>query len=233
VWEKTIAALRQQSPQDSGAAIALDVPGCGTKRGRDTSSTSVDDIVNELLADLDAARAENVVLVGHSQAGCIMPRMAEKRPELFLRLVYVSCSSPLPGQTVLQMMGAGRHGSNPDEVGWPFDSKEASDMRQRYPLMFTNDMQPAQAESFLATLGRDAWPSASYAATDWRYDHLADIASSYVVCLRDGVLPVEWQERFAIRFKTQRVVRIDAGHQAMNSRPHGLAEIIRREAIAD
>ena len=53
VWDETIAALRQQSVGDIGEVIALDVPGCGTKRGRDTSAMSVDDVVNELLADLE------------------------------------------------------------------------------------------------------------------------------------------------------------------------------------
>ena len=36
-------------------------------------------------------------------------------------------------------------------------------------------------------------------------------------------------EIFARRLKADRVVRIDAGHQAMTSRPHALAEIILRE----
>jgi hypothetical protein len=51
-----------------------------------------------------------------------------------------------------------------------------------------------------------------------------------VVCLKDNILPVRWQEIFAERFKAERLARIDAGHQAMNTRPHALAEILRHEA---
>jgi hypothetical protein len=69
-----------------------------------------------------------------------------------------------------------------------------------------------------------------YAATDWRYAHLGATPASYVVCLRDAVIPVLWQEIFAERFQAQRLVRIDTSHQAMNTRPHALAEILRHEA---
>ena len=43
-------------------------------------------------------------------------------------------------------------------------------------------------------------------------------------------LPVAWQEIFAERLHADRVVRIDAGHQAMNTRPHELAAILLAEA---
>jgi pimeloyl-ACP methyl ester carboxylesterase len=51
-----------------------------------------------------------------------------------------------------------------------------------------------------------------------------------VICLRDGILPVSWQEVFATRLQASRRVRIDAGHQVMNTRPEALAEILRYEA---
>lgn len=232
VWHETIAALRLQSGGKCTRVLALDVPGCGEKRGRDTADIGVDDIVTELLDDLERTSNKDIVLIGHSQAGSMMPRLAERRPELFRRLIYVTCSSPLQGQTVLQMMGTGRHGDHADQVGWPFDPKTVQDMRERYPLMFCNDMSSEQAMAFLVRLGHDAWPGACYAATDWRYDHLDVIPATYVVCLQDGALPVAWQEKFAARFKAQRLVRIDAGHQVMNTRPHALAEVLRHEASA-
>jgi pimeloyl-ACP methyl ester carboxylesterase len=97
--------------------------------------------------------------------------------------------------------------------------------------MFCNDMNDDESAAFLAKLGRDMWPAQTMRASDWRYDHLGDIPSTYVVCLRDGILPVPWQETFAARLKVQRQVRIDAGHQVMNTRPHALAEALRNEAM--
>jgi pimeloyl-ACP methyl ester carboxylesterase len=227
VWAETISALAGQS--DDARCLALDVPGCGTRRNRDTTALTMADIVDELVDDLVRAGMREVVLVGHSQAGSLMPLLAGKCPDLFSRLIYVTCSSPLAGQTVIQMMGSGMQGSHPDEVGWPFD-RATQDARQRYPLMFCNDMTSAEAATLLAKLGKDNWPAVTYTTSDWRYDHLDRIPATYVVCLRDGVLPVAWQERFAARFKAQRLVRIDAGHQAMTSQPQKLAEILRQEA---
>lgn len=226
VWAPTIAALALQTG-GTARTLALDVPGCGAKRGRATGAIGPDEIADELLADLDAAGLGETILVGHSQAGGILPRMAARAPERFRRLVYVSCSIPREGQTVLEMMGKGLHGSNPDEVGWPAGAE--GDPRDRYPQMFCNDMAVPAATEFLATLGKDNWPARSYTETRWPTAP-ARVPASYVLCLRDGILPAAWQERFAERFGCEQVVRIDAGHQVMNSRPHGLAEILGLEA---
>jgi pimeloyl-ACP methyl ester carboxylesterase len=230
VWQETIAALQQQSGGSAARTMALDAPGCGSKRGRETEGLDVDAVVTELLADIAARGLKQVILVGHSQAGTILPRLVEKQPALFRRVVYVSCIAPSPGRNIVQQMGSGRHGSHADEVGWPFDPK-AIPASERYPLMFCNDMSANDTSAFLAKLGKDAWPAQTMSASDWRYDHLGGVPSTYVVCLRDGILPVPWQETFAARFKVQRRAYIDAGHQVMNTRPHALAEVLRYEAL--
>jgi pimeloyl-ACP methyl ester carboxylesterase len=52
-----------------------------------------------------------------------------------------------------------------------------------------------------------------------------------VLCLRDNILPMRWQHRFAERFKCERTIAIDAGHQVMNTQPQKLAAIILREPL--
>jgi pimeloyl-ACP methyl ester carboxylesterase len=230
VWRDAIAALRQQGGDKLGRTIALDIPGCGKKRGRNTQATTMDDIIAELTTDLESAGAEQVVLVGHSQAGTLLPKLTAARPELFRRLVYLSCAAPLPGQNIVQMMGTQIRGSNKDAVGWPFDPEESREMRERYRLLFCNDMDAASASNFLARLEQDAWPDSTYAESEWRYDHLDAIQSTYVICLEDQVFPAEWQETFAARLKVRQRVRIDAGHQVMNTRPQALAEVLLSEA---
>ena len=225
VWGQTIAAIGRQS---AGAArcLALDAPGCGAKRRVDTSGYAFADTTRELISDIEAAGLSDVMLVGHSQAGMTIPHMAELAPEgLIGKLVYVTCSAPLPGLTTLDQMGRGPRGSSPDEVGFPLVPDA-----ERYAVMFCNDMGEVEAAAFLAGLGKDGWPASAYGWSDWRYDHLRTIPSSYVVALRDMALPVEWQERFADRLHARRITRIDAGHQVMNTRPEGLAEILLAEA---
>ena len=228
VWDDTIAAIDGLTG-GTARCLALDAPGCGSKRGRDTSAIAFDDIARELVDDVRAAGLSDVVLVGHSQAGMELPQMAEFAPGLFRKLVFVTCSAPLPGKTMLDQMGMGLHGANSDQVGWPVDPLTSS-MEDRFRVMFCNDMDDAQADAFLARLGSDTWPPVCYAHSEWRRDHLADMAVTYVVCERDMSLPPPWQEEFARRLHAGQVVRIEAGHQAMNTRPRELARILCDEA---
>ena len=227
LWDETIAALKAQS---GGAAdcIALDVPGCGAKRGRNTSAVEFDDIARELNVDIETAGLRDIVLVGHSQAGNIMPRIVEFAPSLVSRLIYVTCSAPPPGTTLLELMGDGLHGEREEQVGWPLDPK-ITPMAERYRIMFCNDMSPLQQDAFLATLDQDMWPLSSYTYRDFRYDHLGSIPATYVLCLQDMSLPPPWQERFAETLRVGKTIRIDAGHQVMNTRPQALAEVLLAE----
>jgi pimeloyl-ACP methyl ester carboxylesterase len=231
VWDETISALRVQANAELGLTLALDAPGCGAKRGRDTSMLSAEDVASELLDDIARATNDPVILVGHSQGGQAMSLMRRARPDAFRRLIYVACSIPLPGQTVMDMMGTSLHGTHSEQVGWPIDPATSS-VKERYDLMFCNDMNEHQKLTFLAKLGKDQWPASTYSYSQWRNDHLATTPATFVVCLRDLSLPPAWQRIFADRFQAQRRVSIDAGHQAMNTRPQELAQILWAEAAA-
>jgi len=229
VWRETIAALNRQAGSEFGCAIALDAPGCGAKRERRTDDLSIEDVAREFNAELENAAMRNVILVGHSQAGQAMNFMVKERPDLFRRLVHVSCSAPLPGQNVQEMIGSALHGANRSAVGWPVDPKTSS-VEERFALMFCNDMHEPSKLEFLAKLGKDMWPRQTYTFTGWTYDHLDLVPATFVICLKDMSLPPPWQEIFASRLKARKIVRIDAGHQVMNTRPEALAEVLRYEA---
>jgi pimeloyl-ACP methyl ester carboxylesterase len=226
VWAETIAAMQAAADVQ---CLALDAPGCGTKRDRDTSRIAFDDIARELVEDVRAAGLSDVVLVGHSQAGMEMPQMAELAPGLFRKLVFVTCSAPLPGKTTLDQMGMGLHGSHREQVGWPLDPLTSS-MEDRYRVMFCNDMDDAAANAFLGKLGGDMWPQVCYEHSDWRRDHLAGMPVTYVKCLQDMSLPPAWQDRFAERLHADKVVAIEAGHQVMTTQPRALAALLLAEA---
>jgi pimeloyl-ACP methyl ester carboxylesterase len=220
VWAPTLEALTLQAPESRW--LLLDIPGCGTKRGRDTDRITFDAIVEELVGDVEAAGISGAVLVGHSQAGSVLPRMAELAPERFRDLVYLSCIAPDPGQTVLV-------GSAGQEVADLPEEKRALPI-ERLRTMFCNDMGDEQAASFMASLGQDNWPRSAYGATDWRYDHLAGMPSTYILCMRDETLRPDLQRQFAQRLHADRLSYIDAGHQAMTTRPHALAEMLLLES---
>jgi len=230
VWEPVVHAMTLQAGEGAFRALALDVPGCGSKRGRDTSKLTIADVIAELADDIDKAGFANAVIVGHSQAGTVLPGLIASRGDLFRRAVYVACCAPARGQTVMEMMGAGRHGEHHDSVGWP-EPLDAMPFPELAALMFCNDMDDVQRGSFLPLLDQDAWPAACGGADrDWRYDPAGRMESTYIFALADNALPLAWQARFAERLGVDRTVSIDAGHQIMQTRPRALAEMLLAES---
>lgn len=222
VWD----ALALLLEQGGARVVLLDVPGCGTKRGRDLSQMVAEDVAAELVADL--AGYSNVTLVGHSLAGAILPLIAQVAPGLVGKLVYLTCTAPPTGTGFRAMMGSGLQGANPDEVGWPVDPATTS-QAERYRIMFCNDMAPDFATAFLARVGHDDWPMDVLTRTTHVYAHLAAIPSTYIVCEQDNGLPPAWQRRFAERLQCETVVPLDAGHQAMVTQPEALARLLLAE----
>jgi pimeloyl-ACP methyl ester carboxylesterase len=220
IWEETLDALSAQGV-GRGRCLTLDVPGCGTKRGQPTDTLTSDDVVASLLSDIDRANAPAPILVGHSQAGTMLPLLIKARPALFRHVVYVSCLAPAG-----QWAGLDWVRDMP-----PGDSallrSHTPGSRAFFRDMFCGDMDNTYAETFLDKLGPDQWPASTYQMTGWSYDHLENLASSYIVCMRDTALAPSWQQLFAQRLKARQIVHVDAGHQVMNTRPHALAEVLR------
>lgn len=220
VWNETITALKLQAGEEV-CALAADLPGCGLKRDQDTTNLTVRDAAASFIEDLVTSGMTDIVLVGHSNAGTILPKVAEVRPDLVRKYVYVSCVVPPEGTSIMQLLRTKPSHVVHDQV--PSAGKLAE--------MLCSDMAEEDTSQFMAKLGADLWPTlTALDESDWRYDHLHDKNSTYVICLQDQAHSVDWQETFAARVHANRRVLIDAGHQVMNTRPHGLAEILLAEA---
>ena len=230
VWAETIEAIRVEAGEAAGGVLTLDVPGCGEKRGVETTDLSVPEVIEMLAAELDEHDVRDALLVGHSQGGTLLPGLIAARSDRIARAVYFTCAAPNQGQTVLQLMGRGVQGADENEIGWPLDPQTVSP-RDLFNAAFCNDMDEEKSSTFLAKLGRDNWPVAcSNDWNTWQYDAARHVPATYVIALADKILPVVWQERFAARVNASRLVRMDSGHQGMNTRPFTLAEILIAEA---
>lgn len=219
IWEELIAAM---AARESGHRyLTLDVPGCGAKRGVDGREMPFDAIIDDLLADLDASDMQDAVLIGHSQGGTVVPRLAEARPDMFAKLIYIACLGPNPGQSVMEA-------SQQEDTG---EDDKPTTIMEGLRTMLCNDMDVPMTRDFLAKLGGgDAWPPHSYAERDWRYDHLKSMPSTYIFCNQDNCVPPERQEAYLANLHIDNVIRIDSGHQPMNSRPGELADLLLAEA---
>lgn len=229
IWEEVRDAITLQAGTDTPRMLALDVAGCGSKSGRDVDGLVLADVVSDLTADIAAFDAPRLMLVGHSQAGTVLPRLAAAQRARVARIVYLACSVPDEGQTLAAMLGTGRQGEHDDQVGWPFDRNTTSP-EEMFSIMFCNDMDETGRLAFLEKLGSDDWPVAC-ATTDieWGCDAVRDIPAHYVIALRDQILTPPWQERFAARLGAASISRIDAGHQLMQTRPQAVAEVLLKQ----
>lgn len=219
IWDELIAALALQAP-DMEPPLILDIPGCGAKRGRDTSGLGLDAVIEELAHDVASAGVDRCVFVGHSQAGTVLPRLAVACGAQVDRIVYVTCAGPLEGETIREMLA--RTAPRAFAGDMPIEA--------RFAAMFCNDMDEAAQTAFLARMGGDEWPAAcGERDRNWGYAAAAQIPATYVLALRDQILTPTAQEEFAQQLHAQRIIRIDAGHQPQQTRPHALAEMLLQE----
>jgi pimeloyl-ACP methyl ester carboxylesterase len=205
--------------------VSLDMPGCGTKRTRETSKETLVSIAAELNQDIRNAGVERVVLVGHSIAGILLPMMVVGDPSLFSKLVYLSCSLPLEGESVMQMMGTALHGQDPDKVGWPQDPLNTPPIELAV-AMFGRDLSEEQLSWLMGEISQDSMPGAVNSHPATRKGYGGRIPATYILTKRDPILPPEWQRQFAQRALCSSIVEIDTPHEPFVSHPELLVETL-------
>lgn len=224
-WAPLIEALSRQ-PACFDRVITLDMPGCGTKRGRDVASLRLDDVVHELNEDLHALGVNQAVLLGHSIAGALLPLMVMAAPQLYSRLVYLACALPGEGQSILELLGTTLHGESPEHVGWPLDPAQTTPQALAV-AMFGQDLDEPTLSWLLSEASQDMTPLCVATDSISREGYAGIIPASYILTVRDNILPADWQRRFAQRAGAREVIEIDTAHEPFVSHPQLLADVIR------
>ncbi len=213
-WHLVLRALRELGH----GAVAPDLP---TDRDDATWDDCVDAVVDAL--DAVAGGADDVVLVGHSSGGLVVPLVAHRRSALLQ--VFVAALVPRPGETAEEWFA---------DVGWAAAVAEAARedgglTGHPDPLVaFHHDVPGALARRALAAerptgerLGRTPWPLPALPA----------VPARYVVTARDRFLPPALQRRVAAaRLGIAAPDELDAGHCPYLSRPAELAALLATAA---
>jgi pimeloyl-ACP methyl ester carboxylesterase len=220
-WDPTVSALGRQAT--GVRTLAVDLPGRRRIPG-DLATLTIGQCVDSVVAQIDAAGLDDVVLVGHSMAGLTVPGVAATLgPERVRRMVMVACCVPEQGQSVV------------DTLTGPFRIMAARAARTKKPakpmpkvmsdLMFCNGMTPAQ-KSFVA--GQLCSEASTITAEPVDRSALSpDIPRSWVIPLRDRSLRPKQQRRFIENLGgVDDVVEIDACHDVMVSHPEQLAALL-------
>lgn len=250
-WEPMLAHLTSE-------VLAVDLPPERVRGGPDRyarppelGTLTVADFAESVLADADAAGHERFVLVGHSMAGLTIPEVARRAPERVAHLVFVSCAVPPEGGSILDLLSgdvgetaaanvdqsraAAARANEDAATGTDTDAAAGPQLSEdRLVEMFCNDMDEAQTRFVLDHFGNEAL--GIVAETVSRAGMSAEIPKTWVRLLRDAIMTVEIQDGCVASLEASPgghvdVVDLDAGHNAMISRPADLAAIIDQIAV--
>ena len=209
-------------PHLDGPAVAVDLPGRGSRADVDLASVRLDDCARAVLDDVaavDASAADDIVLVGHSFAGVSVPRvMAELAPRL-RHVVFLSAVVPPDRTAVLDQIDPAVR----ELVRAAIDGGIYSQDREGARAMLCNDMDAEQADW---TLDRVVDDSAALLTEIVDLSGLsADVPRTYVRMTQDHCYPPDLQERSAARVGGD-VQYLDTGHMAMVSAPDQVAKLL-------
>ena len=219
-WDLTVDEIRRQAPEL--AVLAVDLPGRRSKPG-DLRTLTIADSVDAVVADIETAGLDDIVIVGHSLAGITVPGVVTKLGPARVREMILACAFVPPHGTAVAdtlagpLGGLARRGAKRNTPG------ELNSVMAR--LAFFNGMSHAQRR-FIA--GRLCAESARIPAENvYRQNMPDDVPRTWILTLRDRALSVKSQRRsMAALGGVQTVVEMDTCHDLMVSEPKRLAEIL-------
>jgi pimeloyl-ACP methyl ester carboxylesterase len=191
----------------------------------DLRTVTFADCAESVRADIDAAGYDDVVLAGHSLAGCSMPSMIGELGDRVRHAVFIACTVPETGKSafdtldpeVQAMARAGTETAGDAEPG-AMDGELAK-------LVLGNDLTDEQMAFCLERLVAEA-PGLSDSPVDLA-PLRPELPSTWVCTLQDMIVAADKQRRFARNVGPNcEVIDLDAGHMCMVGRAERTAGIL-------
>ncbi len=224
-WHKILPGLGAMGV----VATALDLPGHGID-STPPGSVTMDDYVGRLIAAIEAV-GEPVTLVAHSLGGAAATALAEARPDLVARLVFVSAFMLAPGVSVQAFQTRPGNQSLVREIFRPKPEagivELATGRRREIFYAMSGDADVCLARSLLRPqplrpIGTAVSQTASRAGT---------IPRVYIRCTQDRVVTPAMQADMLSETPCERVLEIEADHSPFFSAPETLTAQIAEIAL--
>lgn len=231
-WDLLLPHLRHH-------ALALDLPGRGDKPA-DLMELTVDECVQSLVADVDAAGVDDVVIVAHSSGGLFTPGLAATLGSRVRHIVLDAASVPPEGGRGLDSMKPShreRVVQGMEEArrdGWILTTPgpEAPD---KVRVAYGGDELDDEQIAFVVDPVRCVKDSMSFYFQPVSWAAVGDVRITFVKHLRDRPSPPALQDELIARLRAMgrqpEVVELDSGHIPAVTHPEQLAAILDR--IAD
>jgi pimeloyl-ACP methyl ester carboxylesterase len=219
-WDLTVAELARLEPELR--VLAVDLPGRRGKPGHLVGGC-IADWVDSVVSDVDDARLGDVVVVGHSMAGVIVPGVVTKLGAARVReMVLLAAFVPPQGSSIV------------DALRGPLAplARSVRVLRGSFPMprvaarfAFCNGMTRDARTLALSQLYPES-PTLIVESVD-RSGMPADIPRTWILTLRDRSLSARQQNRSMTALGgVDTVICIDTCHDAMYSEPRWLAETL-------
>jgi len=203
-WERLL-------PHLDGRVLAVDLPGRGSHPSP-LGSVSLETCAISVRDDIDAAGFDDVVLVGHSLAGCSMPEMIALLGGRVRHAVFVACTVPENGRSAFDTLDAEIQ-TMIRAAGEPREPRPMDEAMAR--LVLGNDLNEEQFAWCVQRLVPEA-PRLTTDPVDLSPLQMP-VPRSWVRTLQDAIVPAAKQLRFARNVGDCPVVDLDAGHMCMVS----------------
>lgn len=178
-------------------------------------ATRCAEVVSRVFADIP-----DLVLVGHSIAGLIVPLVAMQRQ--IKRLVFLHALLPRPGQSVVNQLAAEPDMFNPKMFAaralfWEDEAVAIRFLLHDCPAEIAHDalrrLRPEPGVLVSEVTPLQAWP---------------DVPCAYIVCTDDRTATPAWARRAARERLGVEPIEIPGGHCPFLSRPRQLADALDR-----
>ncbi len=211
-WDRLLPHLQSDPRVES--VLAIDLPGHGARRDiKPLDTITLADYVDHVVREIESRDLQKVILVGHSLAGITIPRAALRIADRIQRLIYLSTSNPVAGQSIADLM---KHPLSPLSRGVDFRDMFCNDLDDETTAWLRSKLEPEPSGPIIEYVPPVVLPPG--------------LKSTYILLERDEALPPAFQREQALNAKVDEVVLFDAGHSAFLSRPRELAELLLRYA---
>ncbi len=207
----------------TGPSLAVDLPGRGAHPA-ELRSVTLAACAASVRDDVDAAGFDELVLVGHSLAGCSMPGAIGLLGARVRHAVFVACTVPDDGKSAYDMLDPAiqeliREAG--DAAAQPMPPEIAR-------MVLGDDLTEEQYAWCVERLVAEA-PRLTTEPVDLA-PLRTEMPRTWVRTLNDLIVSAEQQLHYVENVGHCEVVDIDAGHMCMVSRPAELAGIVNRIA---
>lgn len=215
-------------PLLDGPVIAVDLPGRGAHPAP-LDTVTLAGGAESLVADVDAAGFDEVVLVGHSLAGCHLPGAIGLLGDRVRHAVFVAATVPSDGASALDMLDPSIRSLAEEAIasgsaGGTLDLEIAR-------VVFGNDLDDEQFAWMAERMVPEA-PGVVAEPVDLAPLRSGAFGRTWIRPVHDAIVDPARQLDFAGHVGGCEVVDLDAAHMCMISQPAALAALLAAVAGA-